>query len=445
MAAYMLVLVFASRQCASSVVQEPTARLNSVRLRLSHTLSHQQTLTTLKRPEASPLKTANATDAPLRASSHSVPYYPLTPLGRSIKRVIVSAMLPGVCQGSDWRGEIGRWLARFLPQVPVVIWEARRWRFGSDSDAGESIRCRRCRNPEAAVRRSKEYECSSLQRIGKGDLVVVVGTGNVGCVYKPSLRDLPQCDMGRLEKRALPSIEALDRVWDTNRTVKVHFPVRALQALTREANVFGFDTIIEDDSFFKPMGGRGEASDTIKNCYRNAKKSDLLYVARYKEYKGQLKFLSQADPALLTGYTIHFYGGGANEDAVGERYFRAISRTARAKDIRIVMHKHVEKENLLKRICTASGQILWPMEDSNPRAGALCRRRDPSVAISRGGYFLAAACCCRKRNEGGNHSDDDEDDGDGEHSGGDDDDDAAAAGDDDEGDGVRCCCWQWGR
>lgn len=32
--------------------------------------------------------------------------YPLTPLGQSIKRVVLAGMLPGVCKSHDWRGEV---------------------------------------------------------------------------------------------------------------------------------------------------------------------------------------------------------------------------------------------------------------------------------------------------------------------------------------------------
>jgi len=296
------------------------------------------------------------------------PHRPLTPLGRSIKRVVIPAMLPGVCQSSDWRGELARWIARFLPRVPVVIWEARRWRYGRN-DGGSSIRCRRCRNREAPKRQSLDYDCAHLDKgLGKGDLVIVVGTGTVGCVYKANLRDLPQCHLDRFEKSALPSIQAIDQLWDKDNVVAVHFPVRALNALTQERNIFRFDTIIEDDSFFKPMGGKGDIAEDMFRCWREEKNRDLLYVARYKEYKGQLKFVQQANPSLLAGYTIHFYGGGAMEDAIGRAYFNSIKTAADARGISVIVHNQVAKTELLKHICIASGQILWPLEDSNPRA-----------------------------------------------------------------------------
>jgi hypothetical protein len=46
--------------------------------------------------------------------------YPLTELGKSIRRVILAAMLPGVCRSNDWRGELPRYLARVLPYVRAI-------------------------------------------------------------------------------------------------------------------------------------------------------------------------------------------------------------------------------------------------------------------------------------------------------------------------------------
>jgi hypothetical protein len=46
--------------------------------------------------------------------------YPLTPLGRSLKRVIFAAMLPGVCKSHDWRGEVPKYFAKFLNVRPCL-------------------------------------------------------------------------------------------------------------------------------------------------------------------------------------------------------------------------------------------------------------------------------------------------------------------------------------
>lgn len=69
---------------------------------------------------------------------------PLTALGRSVSRVVVVANLPGVCRGSDWRGELPRWLSHFLPRAPVVVWDARKWRYGREHEAGRNLKCSVC-------------------------------------------------------------------------------------------------------------------------------------------------------------------------------------------------------------------------------------------------------------------------------------------------------------
>lgn len=265
------------------------------------------------------------------------------------------------------RGEIARWIARFLPHVKVVVWEARRWRFGRD-DGGESIRCRVCRNQELSDKGSKTYDCPRLQDgLGAGDLVIVVGTGHVSCAYKTHLRDLPYCKQPLGTKEAFPSLLAIDQLWKQAEVVSVHFPVRSLLYLSEKHNIFKFDTIIPDDSFFKPMGGKDLGED-FDGCHLRQKSTDLLYVARYRAYKGQLKFLQQADPTLLGGHTINFYGGGAHEPG-GPEYVAQLQAVAEERGISIIVHNHVPKTVLLQHICTAAGQNLWPEVDANPRAG----------------------------------------------------------------------------
>jgi len=274
-------------------------------------------------------------------------------------------MLPGVCRSPDWRGELPRWMARFLPAATTIVWEARGWRFGR-ADNGTSLRCKSCRNPDSTEPK-QPLDCLSLQQIGEGDLVLVIGTGSISCVYKNNLESLPQCNVTRMEKHSLPSLEAVDLVWNKDKVIRrVHFPVRTLKSLKADQNLFQFDTIIDDNSFFKPMGDKGLELD-MKSCADSPKQKDLLYVARYKDYKGQRRFLERADPKLLEGYTIHFYGGAFYDEA-SQTYFDGLSRTAEERGIRVEVNKHVDKSVLMAHICRAAGQILWPLEDNNPRA-----------------------------------------------------------------------------
>eukprot|EP00873_Tetraselmis_striata_P004326 jgi/Tetstr1/424590/TSEL_015115.t1 len=265
--------------------------------------------------------------------------HPLTPLGKSIKRVILVAMLPSVCRSTDWRGDLPRYLTRFLPRVPVINWNARQWRYEQDK-----------------------------RGIGKGDLVLVIGTGSVGCALVPKLRDTPECTSRPGDKTSYLSLNSIDRLWDKENTLKVHIPVRNLQELNMPRNIFGFDHIIPDNSFFKPMGGNDDLLNSLKRCWRNDKKKDLLYVARFQEYKGQLKFVQQADARLLRGFTVHFYGSGGHEKFTGRKYVRQIEETAQARGIKVIVHGRVRKEALMEHACRAGGQVIWPYFDNNPRA-----------------------------------------------------------------------------
>jgi glycosyltransferase involved in cell wall biosynthesis len=225
-----------------------------------------------------------------------------------------------------------------------------------------------CRNPSTADRDRKQpyrTDCSviSTKGIGKGDLVVVVGTGTPGCAYVPELRYLPQCSFTPGQKESFLSLHALDQLWDKRNTLKVHFPVRNLVALSQQENIFGFDHIVPDNSFFKPMGEKGGLLAELSRCYRNDKLPDLLYVARYEEYKGQLKFVQQADPALLHGFTVHFYGGGGEAE-----YMQRVTEAAAARGIQVKLHTRVSKRDLMSHSCKAAGQIMWSKFDNNPRA-----------------------------------------------------------------------------
>lgn len=114
-----------------------------------------------------------------------------------------------------------------------------------------------------------------------------------------------------------------------------------------------------DDSFFKPMGSDIETAKELSDCFRRHRANDLLYVARFKNYKGQLKFLQQADPSLLEGFTMHFYSSGKVEGEEAEAYLKAVEGTALTKGINIHVHFRVPKATLMAHACRAAGQILW--------------------------------------------------------------------------------------
>lgn len=95
-----------------------------------------------------PCRAASPPRSPESPSSRRLtPPFPLTSLGKSIRRVVVPTMLPSVCRSSDWRGELPRWFARFLPEAPVVVWDARRWHKVGGDPRVRPINCMVCQDP----------------------------------------------------------------------------------------------------------------------------------------------------------------------------------------------------------------------------------------------------------------------------------------------------------
>eukprot|EP00951_Prasinocladus_malaysianus_P027846 scaffold251616_cov32-Prasinocladus_malaysianus.AAC.1 len=253
-------------------------------------------------------------------------------------------------------------------QLPIVVWDAREWR-ANPAFNSTRVNCMVCPNPDSKTRHP-QYDCQSLAKgFGAGDLLLIIGTGTVSCAHEPASEVSPQCTDHPLAKHTFYSLDSLDTITDTSKAVTVHFPVRALHALSSEVNIFGYKHVIPDDSFFKPLGGSSETIGWMGQCHKNNKtKDDLLYVARFIDHKGQLKFVQQADAELLKGYTIHMYGAGGLEDATGRRYVLDIQSTALNRGISVSINHQVPKQELLHHMCTAAGQILWPEKDSNPRA-----------------------------------------------------------------------------
>jgi len=223
--------------------------------------------------------------------------------------------------------------------------------------------CYRCEIPGRSVE-SGIPDCHSLESLGTGDLLVIVGTGDMGCTYNSKLKINGTCDISRRNKDSMPSLHGLERAWTPETTV-VHFPIRTLNALSAEKNLFNVSCVIPDNSFFKPVSDEG-GSGELASCHSVPKVKDLLYVARFKKYKGQLKFLVHADPQLLDGYTVHFYG--ALSGPLSEDYIASLEETAHSRGITIRVHRHVSKAVLMEHICRSTGQILWPALDNNPRA-----------------------------------------------------------------------------
>jgi len=149
-------------------------------------------------------------------------------------------------------------------------------------------------------------------------------------------------------------------------TVTVHFPIRRLVALSSSVNTLNFTKVIDDNSFMKPLA-RASAQILEQDCTLGAgwRERDLLYIGRLKHTKGQLEFLRRIDPALLAGYTVHFYGGGDRSDA--RPLIAEMRNVATLRGISVEIHGRVSKPRVLRHLCKAAGVVHFAETDVNPR------------------------------------------------------------------------------
>jgi hypothetical protein len=114
-------------------------------------------------------------------------------------------------------------------------------------------------------------------------------------------------------------------------------------------NHYGYDYIIEDDSFAKPLGD--DSSRLMSGCDKFEKRNDLLYVGRYGSNgggKGQAKFLQRVDPQLLRGYRVQFYGANWNQ-AIADK----LTAIASLRNISVAVSGPVSKQQILAHLCVA--------------------------------------------------------------------------------------------
>jgi len=255
----------------------------------------------------------------------------LTPWGASVRRVVFAVLNSGFCKSrnGDWRGDLPRHLVRFLPKAKNVVIHGRH-------------DCRHCEDDFRHSGDDRPRECSPIldqmrSSKYKADIVMVMGSGD----------DIPR---------------VLSRPYMGPDTRTVHFPIRRLKALRAANNKFNFTKVVEDDTFMKPLA-RSSVMFLRRKCAEAKKRSnDLLYIARLKDFKGQLQFLRRIDPSLLKGLTMHFYGAGA------PRYTEKLHQVAKERGISAVVHGMVPKSDVLAHICRARGVVHYAKSDLNPRA-----------------------------------------------------------------------------
>lgn len=322
----------------------------------------------------------------------------LTERGRRVRTVVVAAMVGEVCSSDDWRGSLPRFIARAMPQARVVKWRSRGSSRLSSTQADdetcnfctpagergvpdakylglgagvEAVGGQECRESWAQLKQARRWSCAEYlsDRGVTADVVLVVGTGQeVQLCREQQQAQSPEAEEGacvarRKAKERFPSLAALMQVpWLRNDTLIVHIPVRRVKALRN--NYWGFDQVIHDHTFMKPL--QQESVLGMRDCHAHDKVNDLIYVGRFdKPEKGQAAFLKRADPDLLAGFTVHFYGAKVS---AGREAIVALQELAVRRGIRVQVHGEVPKRELLAHVCRAAGQLHYAMRDDNPRA-----------------------------------------------------------------------------
>lgn len=154
---------------------------------------------------------------------------PLTPLGSAIRSVLMVSMGSGYCNTgrSDWRGELPRYLAHFLPKARTYVTTGRN-RLSST--------CRPCLADIAQSGENHTFDCTGFLK-QRPDLVLVFGSGNV---YEPDSQCDPEggnwtaCAQAHYPSlRLLKNARLLGGSQSNQRPISVHFPVRKLEELHR--------------------------------------------------------------------------------------------------------------------------------------------------------------------------------------------------------------------
>jgi len=260
---------------------------------------------------------------------------------------LVVGLVGGVCQSSDWRGDLPRFFGEFLPQARVVFLSARRKEMGK-------WRCAECRPDRMTYSSDCHDDCRCYLGSGSGqvaaDLLLVIGAGSGHSIHPATKEDINYAELQVIFQSGL-----VDR-----NTHTVHFPIRKSQKLSQ---MFPFNRVVHDDDFPKPMSPAAVAA-MEKHCTGVTKRREFVYVGRYVPSKGQRQFLELVDPQLLAGYHVNFFGAGFD----GSEYPQQLVQLAQARNISITVHPPVDSHGLRSHYCRSMGQIHYAYSDDNPRA-----------------------------------------------------------------------------
>lgn len=294
--------------------------------------------------------------AQARASASHFDLPELTSRGGKIHHVAVFGMVSGVCQSSDWRGELPKFLLGFLPKASGVVINIHQgsWACSFCNGHGQP------RQGDYASSDCNKYigHVGSRKPVG---LVLVIGSGlqrRCGKKYVGA-----SCTKDKYDPDPMKHYPDILDVFHSGlideNTITIHVPIRKDNALKEPGAVYPFQHAIHDDGFLKPMAN-SMIQYTQQACASEQKTNSLMYVGRYVQSKGQVDFLKKVDPMELQGFNIQFYGG----DYYFHKYREAMVKIAKDKGISITVHDEVDLNSLLRSYCRASGQIHFSPGDN---------------------------------------------------------------------------------
>ena len=296
----------------------------------------------------------------------------LSATGQKIRRVLIYSLVGGTCRGDDWRGDLPRYLLRYLEDARAVMIDA------SPSIHRNDWKCSECRHDTEPHFWNHHQDCEHYfgdkQKWveNPADMVVVFGAGR----YMPCGKERPMdesCKPWRDKNYDLRGLYPdLNDVFTSglvaNDTLKIHIPIRRTHYLN-EHPIFPFHHILIDNQFLKPLSA-GSFVNLQEMCNGTEKGPNLIYIGRFTDSKGQLAFLNAVDPKHLHNYTVHFHGSNTESD--NTKLFAKMNKIATKKEIDIVIHPPMEKDELYSRYCKSAGQIHYSNGDNVSTTSLVC-------------------------------------------------------------------------
>ena len=302
----------------------------------------------------------------------SPPTLELTGFGRSIRTLVIAAVVnERVCEpgNTDWRSSLPRFFARVLARVNanVLVWhESKAARFpGYQNDCSMCLPSLNLASyGHARQDDGVAFSCHGWlddHGIEIADAVLILGTGNSYC--NRTGRDIRPCIPEVQKHDPFGELRWIfDQPWVGNTTRFMHIPISRDERILQNEIGLPVDKVLLDGDWVKPTH-IDDVRSFRKWCSSIERNNTLLYIARYKSFKGQVAFLNAMDPRLLGGYTVEFLSSSINKHRA-----REIEEAAAARGINAKVHREgLSREQLQSVMCSAKGTVHFAAADANPR------------------------------------------------------------------------------